>query len=1453
MPNRYQNAIESLTLSALKKQRLLERLEVEVQRPAQDAPRQTRRFIPRRAIPVAASVVLLALTAALLLPKILRNTPSHTNPNVIVETGFLALEHTRDGERYYGFTGSFGQLRWALEDPREPRAFLQSGDVYYAVYDTDQPNVLEINVLEQGQTRWAFSGGGLTEIRQILPRPDGKGILVLGTVDGVEGISYYTLEDRGAQGFFTTGMTVPGTEGLTPLSDSNGCAMTEDGRLYLTALNEANGQIELLVLQAQLSGGDQLGLLQRMPLEDYTYAGLVVQPETNRVMVYGLGTASGLTWSYGLWTVMDLNLKVLHTAKLDFQPLGAAATGDGGYVLGGSPLVSEQGAKSVGRWKAAEDFTLLTSIDGTGTVIPDHEGGYYVLNAAPSARISDLLDEWLLEALPVDKSVTRYNAESKELWSHTWNASPNENPFVIPLRALPRNPNAPLPTETAVPPDVIQWADPNIERAARSQTGKPYGDVLRSDVAGIRQLILPNSNVQTVEDLRYFTGLEELNLDQNHISDLAPLSGLNRLSNLMLRENQIKDIGPLSGLTQLMHLDLSGNQIEDAEPLSGLTNLKTLLLSDNQIAFETALSKLTGLETLRLDHNRLNSISWLAGLRELRELTIRGNDIITGLSAISRMTELQNLDIGELGELDTSNLTVLKNLTKLQFLDAGGTLVQDISALAGLTDLQELNLDGIPIEDLTPLSGLNGLSVLSLNGSASQEGLSALGTLTSLNTLSLKSCGITNLDALNVLAQQGKLTTLDVSGNNISDLHPLVGMKLIRLNLSGNAISDLTPLSEIKTLYELNLESNAVSDLTPLAALENLTTLLASHNKISDIGALPSRLQSLTLNGNSISDISVISSRTLASLESLSLFNNQISDIGSLSGMGRLSSLNLGANRIIDISPLSGLSRMASLNLSQNEIVSIQPLAGLTRLTECLLDNNQISDLTPLAEMHVLNALYLAHNQIRKLDPLSGVSLTVLTLDGNPIVDFTPLSAQVRLQILSLGQCQISDLAPLSGLTRLTELILISNRISDLNPLSGLTELAYLELSFNQISDVTPLSGLVKLEFLGLNNNPLEGYETLYGLNIQHLELDETWTTAYEPVDLLRNGGGGVQRIEISHPQQNGVSWYAVRVLDGAGQTVFTEEAHFPHAGYNTLFLVRREDGDCLLRYQPGIWNGWATYSFRVFRLSEQGEELALEDGSFDFCLSTYESDCYLDLEKAVDFFERLNVYLKDAELLIATDDLVLSRLTGGAYTGSQDAPVKNLYEPFYAGKSDLYAGDVYEPFGGTDGPLRNLPIEEQAREYMRDFVAAAATFPARQYPGSSIGVPGLYYAAQDILWRAETDYVRESMENERVYVRLDCGQDIGFDSNGEIRFTLNGKSLGASFAYHKNTGDLQGSPAPGGQRVFWDGARRFVVAFDRADFDAAGPLTLTVDGAETEVLALESIVVGAIVEAAIG
>lgn len=116
----------------------------------------------------------------------------------------------------------------------------------------------------------------------------------------------------------------------------------------------------------------------------------------------------------------------------------------------------------------------------------------------------------------------------------------------------------------------------------------------------LEKVVLQNSNIKSLEPLRYLTNVKVLVLDENKISDITSLYDL-PLQHLNLIGNDISNLEGIDKLRTLEELYLGLNLLKDVTPLSNVINLRCLGLRGNsRVSDVSSLSKLTNLVSLNL-------------------------------------------------------------------------------------------------------------------------------------------------------------------------------------------------------------------------------------------------------------------------------------------------------------------------------------------------------------------------------------------------------------------------------------------------------------------------------------------------------------------------------------------------------------------------------------------------------------------------------------------------------------------------------------------------------------------------------------------------------------------------------------------------------------------------------------------------------------------------------------
>ncbi len=246
-----------------------------------------------------------------------------------------------------------------------------------------------------------------------------------------------------------------------------------------------------------------------------------------------------------------------------------------------------------------------------------------------------------------------------------------------------------------------------------------------------------------------------------------------------------------------------------------------------------------------------------------------------------------------------------------------------------------------------------------------------------------------------VIEDAGNGTARLVCDNQgVSDVSPLVGMRIGDLSLSNNHISDPSPLTWLP-LWRLKIDGNSGLDLRRLAGMP-LAMLDIGNCGIHDLGPLRGM-----------------------PLAALFCAKNPLTSIAALHGMP-LKRLDMEYSQVDSIEPLRG-APIDRLSISHTEIASLEPLRGM-RLTELFADGTRVVDLAPLQGMPLvtlglcetaiedlsllagmpLTDLRLGHSHVRDLGPLRTLGLRNLSIDNTLVVDYAPL-AELPLQVLVIG------------------------------------------------------------------------------------------------------------------------------------------------------------------------------------------------------------------------------------------------------------------------------------------------------------------------------------------------------------------------------------------------------------------------------------------------------------------
>ena len=276
---------------------------------------------------------------------------------------------------------------------------------------------------------------------------------------------------------------------------------------------------------------------------------------------------------------------------------------------------------------------------------------------------------------------------------------------------------------------------------------------------------------------------------------------------------------------------------------------------------------------------------------------------------------------------------------------------------------------------------------------------------------------------------------------------------------------DYSDLHWFPYLQSLTIEGGSFSDLSVLSSLAQLKSLtirncrdsIVSGQDVSVIAALPN-LQHLTMDNCQLSSSSIESLSNANNLVSLDLSNNNIRDISSLSFMTKLKELNLSHNALTNLSFISALSGLEVLDVSHNSLISILPLAGCPSLIELNISHNYIETLSGTENLTALKYLNAFHNKLVSVDSLSGC---------------------LQMIELNIADNNLSNISFLSGLSSMTYFDFSSNQITAIPEFDDSAALVYVNGSSNLLSSVAPLSGLENLTTVAVDHNNISTLDSL--------------------------------------------------------------------------------------------------------------------------------------------------------------------------------------------------------------------------------------------------------------------------------------------------------------------------------------------------------------------------------------
>ena len=403
-------------------------------------------------------------------------------------------------------------------------------------------------------------------------------------------------------------------------------------------------------------------------------------------------------------------------------------------------------------------------------------------------------------------------------------------------------------------------------------------------------------------------------------------------------------------------LDAPNADIQDLTGLEHARNLKALNLGGEFINFKGFVNS-----------NRVSNFSPLAGLINLETLKLSRLSL-TDVSFLKMLTQLTWL---ELWGNNISDISALSGLTQLRHLELGWNAISDISALSGLIQLEVLSLMNNSILDMSPLVKLN------LPGRRGYTGLSIESNplnYASINTHipEMRAKGVevkfddripTTLLKISDIAQQGVVNT--------ALLFPFVVEVVDQKNQAFAGVPVTFTITAggghlSTTSTTTDIDGKAQAHLT-LGRTVGTTTVSVTAADIS---------QSRQFTATAIFRSSPVSiPDPNLHVKIAETLRKPLNEMLTTEDMLKLTTLTANNANIRDLTGLQYADNLTTLSLNNNSISNVVPLARLTQLTTLDLRNNYISDILPLIGMVQSKGSKELHRLYLQGNPLNDVSI----------------------------------------------------------------------------------------------------------------------------------------------------------------------------------------------------------------------------------------------------------------------------------------------------------------------------------------------------------------------------------------------------------------------------------------------------------------------------------------------
>ena len=567
--------------------------------------------------------------------------------------------------------------------------------------------------------------------------------------------------------------------------------------------------------------------------------------------------------------------------------------------------------------------------------------------------------------------------------------------------------------------------------------------------------------IKNLLGLENAVNLEKLDLNENEISDLSPIAKLNKLTKLSLIRNRISNLQPLSELTNLEYLDLYANKIVDISPLAKLTNLKHLDLHNN--------NDQTGDPVHPTISGGIKDISVVKNLTKLEMLSLGSNNI-TDITSIKNLTNIKDLVLAGNHISDYSGLEqyIADRVAKQQ--EGEGSV-----SFAG----QRINYDktvdvlGSTVSVDSPFTGINELGEKLAKVFESDEPVNLFSEVT------------TNVEGVSA-TYNPETSKFDFTFTE-EFLNKNQG-KVVPINLKVGVEDYAWNVKNIK--LNVNLSKETVKKPTDTVELSS-TDKVVYRTLLNDWSNFNKKYKNLTDKANSEH---VVNKKPTSIPKPNSEADFHVSDFEKLRVFdinGEVKLGNTSVNIPVTDELISSLENASNLEefkvlAKKDEVRKIKDFTFLKKLTELKLfyytNQNKTKEKVDVTNLDLisnskLEDVRVGQGNLQNLNFINGLNLKNLDVEDNEINDISSLRNMTSLTELHLDNNKLNNdnVSDIARLVNLKTLYLKNNKdISDINALESLKNIEALELKNMNITDLSVLKKLPNLRRLVIDGNPLD-------------------------------------------------------------------------------------------------------------------------------------------------------------------------------------------------------------------------------------------------------------------------------------------------------------------------------------------------------------------------------------------